>query len=265
MSSPLIEASGLVKDYGRVRALSGLDLSIARGEVYGLLGPNGAGKTTTLRILSALDTPTEGSVKMLGYDPVVDPVEVKARIGYVAETAILYESLTPREYLELVSSVRRIGKGLANERIERLVKALGIPEYFDSPIGTLSLGTKQKVAVIASLVHEPSVLLLDEPLNGVDAKTSRILKELITLRAQNGGAVIFSSHIMEVVESICTRIGIIHGGTIIAEGTMDELRVKAGGNDSTLEQVFLKLTKEEGAIADTVSMLRGALFNNETK
>jgi ABC-2 type transport system ATP-binding protein len=260
----LIQVSRLVKDYGRVRALSGLDLSIAQGEVYGLLGPNGAGKTTTLRILGALDVPSAGSVRVLGYDPVENPVEVKARIGYVAETAVLYDSLTPREYIELVSSVRRIDREHANDRTERLVRALGIVAYFDSPIGTLSLGTKQKVAVIASLVHEPSVLLLDEPLNGIDAKTSRILKELITLQAESGGAVIFSSHIMEVVESICTRIGIIYGGTIVAEGTMDELRTKAGGG-STLEQVFLRLTKEEESIADSVSMLRGAFFRDASK
>jgi ABC-2 type transport system ATP-binding protein len=262
---PTIEVSELVKDYGRTRALSGLNLKVAGGEVYGLLGPNGAGKTTTLRILSALESPTQGSVRVLGYDPVLSPTEVKARVGYVAETATLYDSLTPREYLELVASVRRIDSEVVNGRIARLVRAFGIEEFFDSPIGTLSLGTKQKVAVIASLVHEPSVLLLDEPLNGMDAKTSRIMKELITLHAENGGTVIFSSHIMEVVESICTRIGIINGGVIIVEGTMAELRERAGRNDSSLEQVFLTITKEEEAVADTVSMLREAFFHNENR
>ena len=264
-ASPTIDVSRLIKDFGTLRALSGLNLSVYKGEIYGLLGPNGAGKTTTLRILSALEAPTDGSVRVLGYDPVQNPTEVKARVGYVAETATLYDSLTPREYLELVASIRRLDQGVVNTRVAQLVRGFGVEEFFDSPIGTLSLGTKQKVAVIASLVHEPSVLLLDEPLNGMDAKTSRIMKELISLHAENGGTVIFSSHIMEVVESICTRIGIISGGVIIVEGTMDELRERAGRNDSTLEQVFLTITKEEEKVADTVSMLREAFFRNENK
>jgi len=264
-ASPTIDVSRLIKDFGTLRALSGLNLSVYKGEIYGLLGPNGAGKTTTLRILSALEAPTDGSVRVLGYDPVQNPTEVKARVGYVAETATLYDSLTPREYLELVASIRRLDQGVVNTKVAQLVRGFGVEEFFDSPIGTLSLGTKQKVAVIASLVHEPSVLLLDEPLNGMDAKTSRIMKELISLHAENGGTVIFSSHIMEVVESICTRIGIISGGVIIVEGTMDELRERAGRNDSTLEQVFLTITKEEEEVADTVSMLREAFFRNENK
>lgn len=171
-AEPLAEASKVVKTYGAVSALSGLDLRVMPGEVYGLLGPNGAGKTTTLRILSGLETPTSGNARVVGFDPVSQRVEVKRRIGYVAESAVLYESLTPREYFEFVASARQLGPH-AVERTSELASAFDIGESLDLPIGALSLGTKQKISVIAAMMHEPPLLLLDEPLNGLDAKSSR--------------------------------------------------------------------------------------------
>jgi ABC-2 type transport system ATP-binding protein len=147
--------------------------------------------------------------------------------------------------------------------VTQLANAFDMAQYFDSPIATLSLGMKQKVALIAALIHQPPVLLLDEPLNGLDAKSSRIVKDLVSFHAQKGGAVLFSTHIMEVAEQICTRIGIIYQGEVIAEGTLDQLRGKTEGKDGTLEEVFLKLTHEEVEVADTTRMLREAFFKNE--
>jgi ABC-2 type transport system ATP-binding protein len=258
---PLIEASGLSKQFGAVQALIGLDLRIMPGEIYGLLGPNGAGKTTTIRIITGLVEPTSGWVKVAGFDPVKNPIEVKSRIGYVAENPILYESLSPRDFFEFVVSVRGIDRGVANQRVTQLADAFDMAQYFDSPIATLSMGMKQKVALIASLVHQPPVILLDEPLNGLDAKSSRIVKDLVSLHSQKGGAVLFSTHIMEVAERLCTRIGIIDQGKVIAEGTLDQLRSKAGGQNETLEEVLLKLTNEEVQVADATRMLREAIFN----
>ncbi|MDG6926506.1 MAG: ABC transporter ATP-binding protein [Nitrososphaerota archaeon] len=254
-AAPLIDAVGLVKDYGDVRALAGLDLRVAPGEIYGLLGPNGAGKTTTLRILAALDRPTSGRLMVAGFDPSDDAIEVKKRVGYVAETAILYESLTPREYFEFVASTRRLDRGVV-KRASTLADAFDLGSHYDVPIGALSLGTKQKIAIIAAVMHSPPLLLLDEPLNGLDAKSGRILKEVVSLHARGGGGVVFSSHIMEVAEAMCTRIGIVNEGRVVAEGTMEELRALSGRRDSSLEELFLKLTEEEGFVAETIGRLR---------
>jgi ABC-2 type transport system ATP-binding protein len=181
----------------------------------------------------------------------------------VAENPIVYDSLSPRDFFEFVASIRRIDQGTTNEIVAHLADAFEMSPYFDSPIATLSLGMKQKVALTASLIHQPPVLLLDEPLNGLDAKSSRIVKDLISFHAHKGGAVLFSTHIMEVAEQVCTRIGIIDQGKVIAEGTLDQLRGKTEGMGHTLEEVFLKLTHEESEIADTTRMLREAFFKNE--
>ena len=261
-SIPVIETSGLSKQFGSIQALSKLNLRIMSGEIFGLLGPNGAGKTTTIKIVTGLIAPTSGSVTVAGFDPTKNPIEVKSRIGYVAENPILYESLSPRDFFEFVASIRKMDQAATNRVVTSLAKAFDMAQYFDSPIATLSMGMKQKVAIIASLFHQPPVLLLDEPLNGLDAKSSRIVKDLVMLHAQRGGAVLFSTHIMEVAEHICTRIGIICQGKIIAEGTLEQIRSTVGGEGKTLEEVFLKATKEESEIANTTEMLREAFFKH---
>jgi ABC-2 type transport system ATP-binding protein len=262
-SIPLIEASGLTKQFGSIQALDGVDLQVMSGEIYGLLGPNGAGKTTAIKIITGLLEPTFGWVKVAGFNPVNDPIEVKSRVGYVAENPILYESLSPRDFFEFIASIRKVDQNAVNKVVTQLADAFDMAQYFDSPIATLSMGMKQKVALIASLVHQPSILLLDEPLNGLDAKSSRIVKELVSLHARNGGAVLFSTHIMEVAEHVCTRIGIIYQGKVIAEGTLDQLKNMAGGRGTTLEEVFLRLTDEEAEVADKTRMLAEAFFKNE--
>ena len=264
-ATPVIEVSGVVKTYGSFYALSGVSMQVMPGEIYGLLGPNGAGKSTLIKIISGLTEPSSGSVRIMGYDVSTSPMQVKTAIGYVPETSLLYDSLSPRDFFEFIASVRKLDPAKANERVAQLAGAFGLSKYYDSPIATLSMGTKQKVAIIASLLHEPPLLLLDEPMNGLDAKSSRILKDLISFHVEkNNGAVLFSTHIMEVAEHICTRIGIIHDGKIVAEGSLDELRSKAGeekaltSKESTLEEVFLRLTNEEEEVEDTIKTLREA-------
>src|SRR5271157_5602213 len=262
MQTPLVEAANVYKSYGSVQALAGLSLQVMPGEIYGLLGPNGAGKSTMIKIITGLAEQSSGDVRVLGLDPRESPVEVKSRIGYVPETTMLYESLSPRDFFEFVVSVRKLDKQVANDRVTRLATAFGLDDYYDSPIATLSMGTKQKVTLIAALMHEPPLLVLDEPLNGLDAKSSRIFKDLISLQAQRTGCgVLFSTHIMEVAEHLCTRIGIINEGKIIAEGSLDELRKNASapsGGQASLEDVFLRLTHEEEDVAETVRALRDA-------
>ncbi len=257
---PLVEIFELSKQFGSVQAITNLTLSVMSGEIYGLLGPNGAGKTTTIKTLLGLHEPTSGYVKVAGFNPAKDPIEVKSKIGYVAENPIIYDSLSPRDFFEFVASIRKLDQAAANKIVTNLASAFDMAKYFDSPIATLSLGMKQKVALIASMIHQPPILLLDEPLNGLDAKSSRIVKDLVSLHAEKGGAVLFSTHIMEVAQQICTRIGIIHRGTVIAEGTLDELRSKAEDKGGSLEEVFLKLTHEESEVAETTRMLREAFF-----
>jgi ABC-2 type transport system ATP-binding protein len=259
-SEPIIQTVELTKQFGNVQALKNLNLNIMPGEVYGLLGPNGAGKTTAIKTILGLIEPTSGSVRVCGCDPVTDPVVVKSKIGYMAENPVVYDSLSPRDFLTFSASIRKVTPAVANDMIDRLVKAFDLSQYFDSPIATLSLGMKQKVSLIAALIHRPPVLLLDEPLNGLDAKSSRIVKDLVSFHAQNGGAVLFSTHIMEVAEHVCTRVGIIDKGNVIAEGTVDQLRSKAGLANENLEGVFLKLTHEESEVADTSRMLKEAFF-----
>ena len=272
--APVVEANSISKEYGQVKALSNLNLKLAPGEIYGLLGPNGAGKSTLIKIIAGLLTPSSGSLKVMGIDPTSNPTGVKSKIGYVSENSTLYDSLSPRDFFEFVSSVRRTDPKLASDRISTLVPAFGIDQFYDSPIATLSMGTKQKISIIAALLHEPPLLLLDEPLNGLDARSSRIVKDIISLHARkNHGAVLFSTHIMEVAENVCDKIGIIHEGKIVAEGSLDDLRSQARSAEEvknqsststeTLEEVFLKLTHEQEEIQETIRTLRAAFFAEE--
>jgi len=257
---PVIEIANVVKTYGNFTALSGLDLRVMPGEVYGLLGPNGAGKSTIIKIMMGLIPPTSGSVRIMGYDVTSEQMQVKSVVGYVPETSFIYDSLSPRDLFEFIASVRKVDPAVATERVTKFAEVFGLADYYDSPIATLSMGTKQKVSIIASLLHEPPLLLLDEAMNGLDVKSNRVLKDMISLRVeQNHGAVLFSTHIMEVAEHVCSRIGIIYGGRVVAEGSLDELRSSASeGKAATLEEVFLKLTHEEGEVEETARTLREA-------
>lgn len=258
LDSVTVMVEDLVKFYGEFQALKGVSFKVRKGEIFGLLGPNGAGKTTTIKILVGLLEPDGGTVRVLGKSPVSDPIYVKSVVGYVPEEVMLYNSLTPREFLEFVISVRRLN----NEAIElakTLSKSFGLDKYWDQPIATLSQGNKQKVAIIAALVHRPEILILDEPIKGLDAKSAKLFKELIRMHVENGGSVIFSTHIMDIAASICDRIAIIHEGKILAQGTMNELIEMTGGENKTLEEVFLELTREKEEIKHMLEELKGVL------
>jgi len=249
-----VRVEELVVNYGSFVAVDKLSFTINSGEIYGLLGPNGAGKTSTLKVLVGVLEPASGRVEVFN-TPISEEVAAKSQIGYVPEEVALLDSLTPREFLEFVASVRQLDRAAVNSRLARLVSAFELGQSFDTPIAALSMGNKQKVAIIAALLHEPRLLVLDEPLIGLDARSSKILKELITFHAKKGGAVIFSTHIMEIAEKLCTRVGIINKGKIVREGTVDGLRKLFKDTEGSLEDTFLKLTEQEAGMQETIKAL----------
>jgi ABC-2 type transport system ATP-binding protein len=253
-----IKVDGLVKNYGDKPAVRGLSFEVRPGEIYGLLGPNGAGKSTTLKIVTGLLDPTEGNVSVFGLSPVDDAIKVKSMLGYVPETVQLYDSLSIREFLQFIASVRRMDPQTANVRAKELIKAFDLEKYFDTPTMALSAGTKQKIAVISALMHNPPLLILDEPMTGLDVRSSKILKDHLTYHIKRNGSILFSTHIMEVAEHICTRVGIINQGKLVAEGTVSELRDLVHEAGASLEEIFLHVTAEEEGVADTIRVLEEA-------
>lgn len=252
----MIEVENLVKRFGSKVAVNGISFTVRNGEIYGLLGPNGSGKSTTMRVLAGITPPSEGRVLVEGIDVAENPLKVKKIVGYIPETPVLYESLTPMEFFSFVGSIRKVPRDELEDRVEKLVKAFGIEEYLGELIGTLSFGTQQKVSIIASLLHDPKVLVLDEAINGLDPKSARIMKELLNDFKKEGKSIVFSTHILAVAEVICDRIGIIYNGELIAEGTPEEL--KRFAHEESLEDVFLKLTESQEEVSSLVSALREA-------
>jgi ABC-2 type transport system ATP-binding protein len=258
VDSIAIKVDRLVKNYGDKPAVRGLSFEVRPGEIYGLLGPNGAGKSTTLKIVTGLLDSTEGNVSVFGLSPVDDAIRVKSMLGYVPETVQLYDSLSIREFLQFVASIRRMDPQTANMRARELIRAFDLEKYFDTPAMALSAGTKQKIAVISALMHNPPLLILDEPMTGLDVRSSKILKDHLTFHIKRNGAILFSTHIMEVAEHICTRVGIINQGRLVAEGTVSELRDLVHEAGASLEDIFLHVTAEEEGVADTIKVLEEA-------
>lgn len=259
MSAVSIE--NLVKAFGELVAVNDLTLDVREGEIYALLGPNGAGKTTTLKMLMGLLDSDSGRVSVFGVDSKEDPVEVKNLVGYVPEDQQLYDSLTPRELFDFIASIRKLPKDTITKRIREFVKALDFEQYYDNMIVTLSQGNKQKTMLIAALLHRPRLLILDEPFSSLDVRSAKIMKDIVKIHAENGGSVLLSTHVMEVAEGLCDRVGIIDEGVLVAEGTLDELRSQSHKEGATLEALFLKLTEQEDEVAEGVSVLREALSN----
>ena len=242
MSDNSITIRDLYKNYGEVRALDGINIEIPGGQIFGILGPNGSGKTTMLKIISSIMEPTSGLVSVNGINVMGDPMKVKSIIGYVPETPNLYESLTPIEFLGFVGSIRKINHEILTERIYRFAKAFEIEDNLNNFIGSLSFGTKQKVAIISAFLHDPEIIILDEGMNGLDPRSAKILKNLLLEYVSSGRTVLFSTHVLEVAESVCHRMAIIYKGRIMDVGTLKELRESAGRHDANLEDIFLNAT-----------------------
>ncbi len=250
MSSPAaaLEIHGLNKRFDRP-AVDGLELSIRAGEFYCLLGPNGAGKTTTLRMVAGLLRPDAGAIAVFGIDALRNPIEAKRVIAWVSDEPMIYDKLTPFEYLEFVAGLWSIDAATAEARARGLIDWLGLGPHAHERCQGFSRGMRQKVALAGALVHEPRLIILDEPLTGLDAGSARQVKDVLAERVRGGVTVIMTTHILEVAERMAERIGVIAKGRLIAQGTLDELRQQAGNGSSSLEEIFLDLVAEESAAA----------------
>ena len=257
-TAPPLEVDRLTVDYGTHRAVSDLSLEVRPSEIYGLLGSNGAGKSSTIKVIVGIVRPTSGTARVFGDDAVGDGIRAKESLGYVPETALLYEALTPREFLEFVAGVRHLDREAASERLRTYAAAFRLDEEIEEPSASLSTGTRQKVLVIAALLHSPRLLVLDEPLNSLDPRSVRIVKELLLRFVRSGDrGVLLSTHTMEVAEELCDRVGILDRGRLLAEGTLEELRTRAVGGDASLEEVFLRLTRQDEGLSEVVASLDG--------
>jgi ABC-2 type transport system ATP-binding protein len=245
----MIKIRRLTKRYGLQEAVQGIDLDIPDGQLVGLLGPNGAGKSTTIKMLTGMLLPTSGTAEVAGFDVVRDPLSVKRIVGYVPETGALFETLTGWEYLQLVAALYHIPDDQAAVRIRRFGQFFDLTDEVlqDKQLSAYSKGMRQKVVITAALLHNPQVVFLDEPLNGLDANAALSLKTLITSLAREGKTIVYCSHILDVVERICERVVIIHQGRIVADGTVPQLLEQTG--EHSLEQVFNKLTATENLLA----------------
>jgi ABC-2 type transport system ATP-binding protein len=243
-----LDIRGLTKAFDRP-AVSDLDLTVHSGEFYGLLGPNGAGKTTTLRMVAGLLKPDHGSISVFGIDALAEPVEAKRITAWISDEPMIYDKLTPTEYLEFVAGLWCIEPELAQARARELIGWLGLTLHAHERCEGFSKGMRQKVALAGALVHDPRLIILDEPLTGLDAGSARLVKNVLRERVAAGGTVIMTTHILEVAERMADRIGVIAGGRLIAQGTLAELRLKAGKGDDSLEDTFLALVAEQAQAA----------------
>lgn len=252
----MIRLQKLAKRYGAFEAVRGIDLEIPAGQLVGLLGPNGAGKSTTIKMLTGMLTPTSGTAEIGGFDVTKDPLSVKRIIGYVPETGAVFETLTAREYLELVAALHSIPEKEVSERIQRFLNFFDLSETEtrSAPLSTFSKGMRQKVVITAALLHNPSVVFFDEPLNGLDANAALLFKTLVTSLAREGKTVVWCSHILDVVERICERVVIVHSGRVIEDGNVAEILQRTQA--SSLEQAFNQLTSTQNLSQRAEDMAR---------
>jgi ABC-2 type transport system ATP-binding protein len=237
-----LKLTSVSKRYGDVTAVDYLDLDVKKGEILGLLGPNGSGKSTTLKMILGLVKPDSGSVNVLGINVEDDPVAVKKKVGYVPESPRVYEFLTGLEFLDFTGDIFEMRMEEKKKRVEEFLKALDLEGREGDMISSYSEGMKQKVVIISAIMHRPELLLLDEPLSGLDPKSARIVKDLLREMASQGVTTIMSTHVLEIAQAMCDRIAIMYNGRMSALGTMEDLRQKAKMPDSGLEDIFLKLT-----------------------
>jgi ABC-2 type transport system ATP-binding protein len=237
-----LKLTGLTKMFDAKRAVDSLDLTVRAGELYALLGPNGAGKTTTLRMVAGLLKPDRGGIKVYDIDARKDPIGAKRIIAWLPDEPMLYDKLSPLEYLEFIAGLWGVDPAAANQRAESLLKMLELWDQRDQRCEGFSRGMKQKAALAGALIHDPKLLILDEPLTGLDAAIARQVKNLLQQKVDEGCTVILTTHILEVAERMSNRIGVIQNGRLMAEGTLDELRSRSGREGGTLEDIFLQLT-----------------------
>jgi len=240
-ASPALRLEGLTERFGGTVAVDALTLEVRRGELYALLGPNGAGKTTTLRMVAGLLRPDAGDAFVLGRSVLREPAEAKRRLAFLPDDPLLYGKLNPLEYLEFVAGLWGVPAAEAQARAVELLKWLGLWEHRRDLTETFSRGMKQKLGLAGGLIHEPELIILDEPLTGLDAAAAKAVKDLLVEHVRGGRTVILTTHIMEVAERLAERIGIISRGRLVAEGTLEELRARTGSQSETLEAVFLEL------------------------
>nr|MDD6335355.1 ABC transporter ATP-binding protein [bacterium] len=245
----MISLSHVSKSYakGKKKAVEDVTLEVRPGEIFGFIGPNGAGKTTTIKMITGILAPDSGTVTVAGVDIAKDPVEAKMRIGYVPDTHEVYDRLTGREYLHFIADMYGLDAQQRKQQSDELLDMLSLQHAIDQQIRSYSHGMKQKLLLTGALMHRPPLWILDEPLTGLDPKASHLLKELMRKHCDAGNTVFFSTHVLEVAEKLCDRIGIIRGGRLIAVGTIEELTDK--NRAESLEDIFLELTDSEGETA----------------
>jgi ABC-2 type transport system ATP-binding protein len=247
-----IETYGLRKVYDGVTAVKGLDLKVEKGCFFGFLGPNGAGKSTTIKMLTGLIAPTEGDARLLGIPLRRQPLQVKRRIGVVPEDLCLFENLTAREYLAFVGRMYKLPRGVVLQRMEELLALLGLTDTNKTLILEYSHGMKKKMSLAAALIHDPDLLFLDEPFEGIDAVASRTIKDVLQQMVSQGRTIFLTSHILAIVEQLCSHIGIIHQGELILQGSLEEV-----ARGETLEDRFVSIVGQGQAVAPGLSWLGG--------
>lgn len=248
----MIELINLTKKFGDLIAVNNISLTVPRGEFFAVLGPNAAGKTTTIRILAGLLKPTSGSARVAGFDVQTQSLEARSRISYVPDFPFLYDKLTPWEFFRFTGQIFRMDEQKIQATCRDLVPRFGLNDFINKPIEGLSHGTRQRVAILSALMHDPEVMVIDEPMVGLDPHHARVVKDILKERSKAGTTIFLSTHQLSVAEEIADRIGIIHQGKLIAVGTREELRQKSGA-DGALEQTFLSLTAEETTLEEIKS------------
>jgi ABC-2 type transport system ATP-binding protein len=244
-----IQTQKLTRRFGNLTAVDGIDLQVAGGQFFGFLGPNGAGKSTTIRILTGLLAPTSGSMQLLGVDFAANPVEVKRQIGVVPEGMGLFERLTGAEYLRFVGQMYRLDRATTQHRSDELLDFMQLADRPKTMIADYSHGMQKKLALAAAVIHGPRILFLDEPFEGVDALAAGALKALLGRMTERGTTIFLTSHVLEIVERLCSHVAIIHKGRLVAQGSLEELRAGISGEEGskkTLEQIFLSIVGKEG-------------------
>lgn len=248
----MIETENLSMRYGDLLALDGLDLKIERGEFFAFLGPNAAGKTTTIKLLTGLMRPTRGCARICGFDIQENPIEAKRRIGYIPDVAEFYDKLTSLEFMGFIAELFEVDPARASARTPELFEQFSLTSYSGQRIENLSHGTRQRLAIASALLHDPEVIVIDEPMIGLDPKNARVVKEELKARSEAGTTVFLSTHLLNVAQELADRVGIVNRGKLLAQGTVEEILDKVeGGRDRSLEEVFLEITADAETSPDS--------------